>query len=109
MEISVIFVVLAEAFLHAFWNFQVRSTEDKALGMAAVVFGHLPLAILGLAFVGLPISGSWPYIIVSAVLHLGYQVFLLATLPFWRFNSNLSCCSRCFTTADNPFHHDHGS
>ena len=40
---------LAAAFLHAFWNFQVRSTEDKALGMAAVVFGHLPLAILGLA------------------------------------------------------------
>ena len=104
MEISVIFVVLGAAFLHAFWNFQVRGSEDKALGMAAVVFGHLPLAILGLAFVGLPISGSWPYIIASAVLHLGCRYF--CRLPIWRFNSNLSCCSRCFTTADNPFHHD---
>ena len=49
MEISVIFVVLGAAFLHAFWNFQVRGTQDKALGMAAVVFGHLPLAMIGLA------------------------------------------------------------
>ena len=50
METSVIFVVLGAAFLHAFWNFQVRATENKALGMAAVMFGHLPLAIIGLAF-----------------------------------------------------------
>ena len=77
-----IFVVLGAAFLHAFWNFQVRGTEDKALGMAAVMFGHLPLAILGLAFVGLPISGSWSYVIASAVLHLGYQVFLLNAYRF---------------------------
>ena len=74
MEISVIFVVLGAAFLHAFWNYQIRGTEDKALGMAAVVFGHLPLAILGLAFVVLPVSVSWPYVIASAMFHLGYQV-----------------------------------
>ena len=57
MDISVVLVVLGAAFLHAFWNFQVRSTEDKALGMAAVIFGHLPLAIIGLAYVGLPPRG----------------------------------------------------
>lgn len=82
MDISVIFAVLGAAFLHAFWNFQVRGTEDKALGMAAVIFGHLPLAIIGLIYVGLPVSGSWPYVIVSAVLHLGYQVFLLNAYRF---------------------------
>ena len=82
MDIIVIFVVLGAAFLHAFWNFQVRGTEDKALGMAAVMFGHLPLAIIGLAYVGLPPSGAWPYVMVSAVLHLGYQVFLLNAYRF---------------------------
>ena len=82
MDISVIFVVLGAAFLHAFWNFQVRGTEDKALGMAAVMFGHLPLAIIGLTYVGLPVGGSWPYVIISAVLHLGYQVFLLNAYRF---------------------------
>ena len=82
MDISVIFVVLGAAFLHAFWNFQVRGTLDKTLGMAAVMFGHLPLAIIGLAYMGLPISDSWAYVIVSAVLHLGYQVFLLNAYRF---------------------------
>ena len=82
MDISVIFVVLGAAFLHAFWNFQVRGTEDKSLGMAAVMFGHLPLAIIGLTYVGLPVSDSWPYVMVSAVLHLGYQIFLLNAYRF---------------------------
>ncbi len=82
MEISVVLVVLGAAFLHAFWNFQVRSTGDKALGMAAVMFGHLPLAIIGLAYVGLPPTEAWQYVFVSAVLHLGYQVFLLNAYRF---------------------------
>ncbi len=82
MEISVVFVVLGAAFLHAFWNFMVRGTEDKALGMAAVMFGHLPLAIIGLWYLGLPSIESVPYVIVSSVLHLGYQVFLLNAYRF---------------------------
>ena len=82
MDISVVLAVLGAAFLHAFWNFQVRSTEDKALGMAAVMFGHLPLAIIGLAYVGLPPNDAWQYVVVSAVLHLGYQVFLLNAYRF---------------------------
>ena len=82
MDISVVLVVLGAAFLHAFWNFQVRSTEDKALGMAAVMFGHLPLAIIGLTYVGLPPAEAWQYVFVSAVLHLGYQVFLLNAYRF---------------------------
>lgn len=82
MDISVVVVVLGAAFLHAFWNFQVRGTEDKALGMAAVMFGHLPLAIIGLAYVGLPPSEAWQYVFISAVLHLGYQVFLLNAYRF---------------------------
>lgn len=82
MDISVVLVVLGAAFLHAFWNFQIRATADKALGMAAVMFGHLPLAIIGLVYVGLPPAGAWQYVFVSAVLHLGYQVFLLNAYRF---------------------------
>ena len=82
METSVVFVVLGAAFLHAFWNFLVRGTEDKSLGMAAVMFGHLPLAVIGLFYVGLPSVESLTYVLVSAVLHLGYQVFLLNAYRF---------------------------
>ena len=77
MEFTVILVVLLAAFLHAFWNFQVRGSDDKALGVGAVMIGHLPLAILGLIIVGLPPLSSWPYLLGSTVFHLGYQIFLM--------------------------------
>jgi uncharacterized membrane protein len=82
MDISIVLVVLGAAFLHAFWNFLVRGTHDKALGMAAVMFGHLPLAFIGLFYAGLPPEGAWPYVMASAVLHLGYQVFLFNAYRF---------------------------
>ena len=82
MDLNVVAVVLGAAFLHAFWNFQVRGTADKALGMAAVMFGHLPLAIVGLLYVGFPPPDAWPFVAASAILHLGYQVFLLNAYRF---------------------------
>ena len=82
MDVTVVAAVLAAAFLHAFWNFQVRGTADKALGMAAVMFGHLPLAWVAMLFSGLPAFESWPYVFGSAVLHLGYQIFLLNAYRF---------------------------
>jgi drug/metabolite transporter (DMT)-like permease len=50
--------------------------------MAAVVFGHLPLAIIGIVCLGLPPTEAWPHLFLSAVLHLGYQVFLLNAYRF---------------------------
>ena len=82
MTTTTIIAVLCAAFLHAFWNFLVRSTQDKALGMAAVVFGHLPLSVIGILWAGLPPASVWPYLIAAAVLHLGYQVFLLNAYRF---------------------------
>ena len=77
MELNVIIVVLLAAFLHAFWNFQVRGSGDKALGIGAIMIGHLPLAILGLMVAGLPPISSWPFLLTSAIFHLGYQIFLM--------------------------------
>ena len=82
MNTLLIFSVLSAAFLHAFWNFQVKDTPNKAIGMAAVMFGHLPLAGIGLLYSGLPSLEATPYLIASAFLHLGYQVFLLNAYRF---------------------------
>jgi hypothetical protein len=45
MELGVVAAVLGAAFLHAFWNSMVRRADDKALGMASVMIGHVPLAV----------------------------------------------------------------
>ena len=54
MELGGITAILGAALLHAFWNFVVRRADDKALGMASVMIGHVPLAVLALLWKGLP-------------------------------------------------------
>lgn len=82
MDNIIIMVVLSAAFLHAWWNFLVRSNTDKILAMIAMTIGHAPLAILGMIYFGLPGWESLPFLIASAVLHVGYQVFLMNAYRF---------------------------
>ena len=77
MDITVFVAVLSAAVLHATWNAIVKGSADKFLSMTAVVLGHVPLALLALAWVDHPDLSSWPYIVASAILHAGYQLFLL--------------------------------
>ena len=77
MDNLIILFVLLAAFLHAFWNFILRGSENKNLTMTAVVLGHLPLSIIGLLIFGLPSFESLKFIIFSAFLHFFYQIVLL--------------------------------
>ncbi|TDT77432.1 EamA-like transporter family protein [Litoreibacter halocynthiae] len=77
MTSLVFFAVLTAALLHAVWNALVKSGSDKRLNMAAVVIGHLPIAVPMLAFVPAPDPASYPYLFAGIALHFGYQCFLL--------------------------------
>jgi len=77
MSMTVFSAVLFAAVLHASWNALVKSGRDKTLAMAAVIFGHAPIAFVMLFFVPPPAPSSYPYLIAGAGLHFGYQVFLL--------------------------------
>lgn len=77
MSLTVMIIVLLAALLHASWNFLVKRTEDKHLSMSAVVIGHTPFAAAVLLCTPLPKLDSFPYVITGAVLHTGYQLFLL--------------------------------
>lgn len=79
MSLTVMAIVLFAALLHASWNFLVKSTDDKYLSMSAVVLGHTPFAVAAVLFAPLPSAGSFSYIWAGAVLHTGYQLFLLAS------------------------------
>jgi len=72
-------IVLSAALLHASWNFMVKSTDNKHLSMSAVVLGHAPFAVAALSLAPLPSVGALPYIVAGALLHVGYQLFLLAS------------------------------
>ena len=82
MESLIFIAVLSAAFLHAFWNFLVKSNDDKALAVLAICLGHLPFSLMGLYFSGLPpLSAIW-FVLASAIFHTGYQVFLMHAYRF---------------------------
>jgi drug/metabolite transporter (DMT)-like permease len=77
MSFPVFCAVLAAALLHASWNAMVKGARDKQLSMIAVVIGHLPLALVALAFSPAPAMASLPYLFAGVALHFGYQLVLL--------------------------------
>ena len=77
MSVTVMIIVLSAALLHASWNFLVKRTEDKYLSMSSVVIGHTPFALAVILYAPLPEITSLPYLITGAILHVGYQLFLL--------------------------------
>lgn len=79
MSLPVMIIVLLAALFHASWNFLVKNTEDKKLSMSAVVLGHIPFSLAALVIAPLPSRESLPYMLTGVILHLGYQLFLLAS------------------------------
>ena len=50
MESNVFLLVIFAAILHAIWNGMVKSFEDKVVSVSAIVFGHVPIAIIVMFF-----------------------------------------------------------
>jgi drug/metabolite transporter (DMT)-like permease len=78
MDINVFMAVMVAAILHSTWNGMVKKHRDKVISVAAIVFGHVPIAIVVLLFVPLPTIESVPYIILSVLTHQGYQWYLIS-------------------------------
>ena len=82
MDNEVFLIVIFAAFLHASWNALVKNHEDKYLGLSAIVFGQIPIAIILIFYVPFPSLDSLPYLILSAFIHNGYYFFLLSSYRF---------------------------
>ncbi|MAY66217.1 MAG: hypothetical protein CMM77_03720 [Rhodospirillaceae bacterium] len=77
MDTWILALVLLAAALHAGWNLLVKMGGDK-LATAGVLVGISSLACLFLLpFFPIPDPAAWPYIVASAVLHMGYRLFLV--------------------------------
>jgi len=77
MSGAVIALVLFAALLHASWNALLKSSGDRLGALTLMTIGAgigaIPLVIWG----AMPTAASWPYIILSAILHTGYNLFLI--------------------------------
>ena len=77
MSIGVVALVLLAALLHASWNALLKSSGDRLVSLAIMTIGAGIGAIPLVLFTPLPHAAAWPYIVLSAVLHTGYNLFLI--------------------------------
>jgi drug/metabolite transporter (DMT)-like permease len=78
MSGEVMLAVLLGAFLHASWNTLVKSSPDKFLDTALVAGGGALVACCATPFLPFPAAASWPFLVGSAVIHLGYFTLVAA-------------------------------
>ena len=79
MTVTVLGVVLLAAALHATWNAIVKGGGDTLITTVLVVGTAALIAMAALPFLAPPAFGSWAFIAVSAIVHVGYFVLIAQT------------------------------
>jgi drug/metabolite transporter (DMT)-like permease len=77
MSPAVIGLVLFAAVLHAAWNAVLRSGADRLWSVTIMSIAMAVVAIPFAVVLPFPASPSWPYLILSSCLQLGYSVVLV--------------------------------
>jgi drug/metabolite transporter (DMT)-like permease len=77
LSVAVTGAVLGSAVLHATWNALAKSAKDHLVGFVALNVGAGVTCLLVVPFADVPARGAWPYLMVSGVIHVGYQALLL--------------------------------
>ncbi|CAD5107821.1 hypothetical protein PSEWESI4_02098 [Pseudomonas carbonaria] len=67
---------MAAAALHAGWNALLKIGLDRFLTASLIQIGAGLLALAALPLVAMPSAAAWPWIVLSALLHIGYNSFL---------------------------------
>ena len=87
MDDTVFILVLFSAVLHAIWNGMASKYKNKNVSIPAIVYGHVPACIIAVILLPMPSIESFPYIILSALIHQGYQNFLLTAYQTGKFTT----------------------
>ncbi|MFD0338177.1 EamA family transporter [Streptomyces sp. NPDC127117] len=81
----VAFAVLVAAVTHASWNAIAHAVEDQLLSFTLISGGGLLIGAAGACFVPFPAAGAWPYLLVSAGLHVAYMLLLMRSFTLGDF------------------------
>ena len=77
MSFDVFFAVLAAAVMHAAWNAMIKQRLDRFLSITSMSFWMGALSLVCLPFFPVPQGFTWFWIILSAMLHTGYKIYLI--------------------------------
>ncbi|MFE7127323.1 EamA family transporter [Streptomyces sp. NPDC057617] len=77
--------VLVSALTHASWNAIAHSMKDQLVACTLIAGGATVLGAVVACFAPLPDAAAWPYLIVSALLHVGYLLLLMRSFSLGDF------------------------
>ncbi|WP_226456884.1 DMT family transporter [Pseudomonas sp. AF03-9] len=77
MPIHIVLLVLFAALLHASWNALLRSGNDRLWSMTVMCIAIAIVCAVAAAFMVPPAMESWSYALLSGLLHVGYNLFLV--------------------------------
>lgn len=73
----VVGLVLLAAVMHAAWNALVKVSDDRVAVLVGVSAVGGAAGLAAIPFVALPAAASWPFLVLSTAIHIGYYLFLL--------------------------------
>ncbi len=76
MSLGVFAAVLGAAFLHGAWNALVKLGTSKLGTMVMLSVVSVPIGLVVVAGRPLPGAEVWPWLLASALIHVGYKLFL---------------------------------
>lgn len=77
MNSTVIAVVLAAGLLHALWNAIAKNLDDKFATFALLNVGVAVVSWAAWPFVGMVATRALPYVAVSTLVHITYEILLM--------------------------------
>jgi drug/metabolite transporter (DMT)-like permease len=83
---AIIVAVIGAGALHACWNAIAKQVTDRLMAFAWISISSMTVGALVLAFAGLPARQAIPYVITSAIIHIGYNLGLMNSYRLGAFN-----------------------
>ncbi|MFF0560579.1 EamA family transporter [Streptomyces sp. NPDC004266] len=77
--------VLVAAVTHAGWNAIAHGIKDQLLSFTLISGGGALVGAVLACFAPLPAAGAWPYLLASALLHIGYYALLMRSFSLGDF------------------------
>jgi drug/metabolite transporter (DMT)-like permease len=87
VTVSIAALVLFAALLHASWNALLKSGGDGFWSMTVMGIATSLVCAAAAFFLPVPLRASWPFILASALLHIGYNAFLIRAYRSGEFGS----------------------
>jgi drug/metabolite transporter (DMT)-like permease len=77
LDLFVFFAVLGAALMHAAWNAIVKVGLDRFSSILLMSIAQGGIAACLLPLFPVPLAEAWPWVVGSALLHIGYKLFLI--------------------------------